>query len=332
MLHSVPLRYDFMTKLHNMLPEALEIGEDCVLRQLVVLLDEAKETLARDFDKVFPPFRSLPPYNGEDWRDVGIHSDMLVAFAELRGIELYVFHGNRKIHHIEGNSEKYLTCFCWDNHCYFAKNSMYYKQVRCLGLDCRVSAEKVRMERDTTIRKIEAKPYLGKVEAGIFLNSNIESIRLEWLNEGIVPRANVSGFNQFNSITRATEDGDCIVKAEPRYYEDIVMFMEKVGLSYQLEGIGVATLKVIEHFISPKRETVTEQTKAQLLIKQSYQCAKCGTCLLSAAPEIDHEPRIHESAAQRLSYLCHRCHQENPRRNVQLGTASVYRVAFLPTR
>ena len=54
MLHSVPLWYDFMTKLHNMLPEALEVGGQCVQKQVAKLLrcdemqiEEQLEQLAR---------------------------------------------------------------------------------------------------------------------------------------------------------------------------------------------------------------------------------------------------------------------------------------------
>ena len=56
MNHSTPLRYEFMTKLQNMLPEALEIGEQCVIRQLVILLNDSEDHLRRDFDQVFGPF------------------------------------------------------------------------------------------------------------------------------------------------------------------------------------------------------------------------------------------------------------------------------------
>ena len=50
--HGAPLRYDFMTKLRNMLPEALEVSEaPCVLRQCSILLNETLENLAHDFAK-----------------------------------------------------------------------------------------------------------------------------------------------------------------------------------------------------------------------------------------------------------------------------------------
>ena len=89
-------------------------------------------------------------------------------------------------------------------------------------------------------------------------------------------------------------------------------------------------MRAIEFLMAPKRETVGEQTKAQLLIKQAYQCANCGTCLISAAAEIDHEPRIHESAEQTLSYLCHQCHREKSSQELSVGNSFSIQSRFSP--
>ena len=111
MSHSVPLQYEFLN-LRNICPEALQIGEMCVIRQLEVLLKEDEASLCRAFDKIFSSFAPHPPYNGQDWREVGITSEMIIAFAEFRGIKLCVFHGNRKVKHLDGGSDQCLTYFC----------------------------------------------------------------------------------------------------------------------------------------------------------------------------------------------------------------------------
>ena len=111
MNHESPLRYEFMTRLKNMLPEALHAGKQCVVKQLTILLQESAETIERSFDSLFPLFRDDPPYNGLGWRDTGIHGDLLKAFCESRGISLYLFFGNWKVHASEGTSGKSLTCF-----------------------------------------------------------------------------------------------------------------------------------------------------------------------------------------------------------------------------
>ena len=201
-----PLRYEFMTKLKNPLPEAFEIGGDCVIRQLAILLSEAPETLSQTFDLVFGPFASEAPYNGSAWRDVGIHPDLLVAFAERRGIELCLFAGNRKIIQTAGGSEKYITVFCWDNHCYCARNSQYTNRLRVV--DSSRPPAQVRMERDGKCAKQKAHFWDGEVRAGLFLTEHVQYVRDQWLAEGIVPRANVSGVCKFNSITRGTPQGD----------------------------------------------------------------------------------------------------------------------------
>ena len=94
MNHSVPLKYEFL-KLHNMCPEALQIGEQCVIRQLSILLKEPAENLSREFDTIFESYVSHPPFNGTGWRTVGISTEMICDFAEKRGINLHVFHGNK---------------------------------------------------------------------------------------------------------------------------------------------------------------------------------------------------------------------------------------------
>ena len=71
------------------------------------------------------------------------------------------------------------------------------------------------MERDLIIREVGCKPWCGEVEAGLFLTDNLNHVRDQWLSEGVVPISNVRGFNQFNSVTRATENGKCVVKSEP---------------------------------------------------------------------------------------------------------------------
>ena len=90
-----------------MLPEAMEPGKGmCVVRQLSVLLKEPAEQICQTFDELFGVFAADPPYNGKDWREVGVHADLLKAFAQRNGITLYLFFGNKKIVHEEGSSEK----------------------------------------------------------------------------------------------------------------------------------------------------------------------------------------------------------------------------------
>ena len=128
MRQSVPLKYEFMN-IRSMSSEALKIGEQCVIRQLAILLKESHDNLSREFDTIFKNYMPHPPFNGTGWRDVGISTEMICEFAEKRGINLHVFHGNKKTHQIYGGSDQHLTYFNWDNHCYFAQTSERYGKI-----------------------------------------------------------------------------------------------------------------------------------------------------------------------------------------------------------
>ena len=171
-----------MTRLKNMLPEALHAGKQCVVKQLTILLQESADTIERTFDSLFPLFRDDPPYNGLGWRDTGIHGDLLKAFCESRGISLYLFFGNWKVHASEGTSGKSLTCFQWDGHSYFAQNSHYSAAGHVVEI--RREPARVRMERDLPIRKsVDFEPWGGIVCEGVFFADDVAAVRDGWLAE-----------------------------------------------------------------------------------------------------------------------------------------------------
>ena len=166
------------------------------------------------------------------------------------------------------------------------------------------------MERDTSIRELDFAPWDGNVRPGVFVTDDVKAVRDDWLRDGIVPRANVRGFNEFNSITRTTAEGDCTVKALPQYFTEIQEFAQRIGLTYAAQGAGMVTLAAVEHPMAPKREPVTEAENAAIILRQKHLCATCGTLLdrnaaeleHGPAPELDHVPRIHESRHQSLEY------------------------------
>ena len=101
---------------------------------------------------------------------------------------------------------------------------------------------KVEMDRDLGGKSDEPQFGDGEVKAGIFFTDELAYVRHEWLNEGLVPRANCRGYNKFNSITRSTHEGDCVVKQRPMYHEDIKQVMGTLNVPYHSTGIGKATL------------------------------------------------------------------------------------------
>ena len=108
MRHEQPLRYDWLyTK--GLLPEALYAGGDCVARQVSVLLGVPPQRIAEDLQVSWEKFKDAPPFNGQHFEVVGVTTEMMRDFAERRGITLIVLHGNRKICHEVGGSEKFLA-------------------------------------------------------------------------------------------------------------------------------------------------------------------------------------------------------------------------------
>ena len=69
-------------------------------------------------------------------------------FAERRGLNLIVLHGNTKIRHVTGGSEQWLCFAQWDNHAYFVKNSRPYVQKPVSDLNRHYDIQRVDMDRD----------------------------------------------------------------------------------------------------------------------------------------------------------------------------------------
>ena len=112
------------------------------------------------------------------------------------------------------------------------------------------------------------------------------------------------------------------------FYFDIASFMRELELPYHGESVGLATLRAIEHLMRPRRETVSPQERAGLMVKQKNLCAKCGACLLSASAEVDHEPRVCESLEQELQMLCVSCHRTKTSEEQSRGNAFNIRSRF----
>ena len=129
------------------------------------------------------------------------------------------------------------------------------------------------MDRDVSGKAKEPEFWCGEIKPGVFFTDNINYVRQEWLEEGIVPRANVRGYNKFNSITRHTPGGDCCVKQRPAFHADVREVMADLGVPYQSTGIGKATLQAIEWLMKPRRQETPPVDSEAYLAKQKYTCA-----------------------------------------------------------
>ena len=163
-----------------------------------------------------------------------------------------------------------------------------------------------------------------------FFTENVNYVRQQWLEEGIVPRANVRGYNKYNSITRRAEGGDCTVKQYPAFYHELQSVMSDLGVPYQSTGIGKATLQAIEWLMKPRREDTPKVDTEAYLALQKYTCAQCGTLLLNVSYEAHHQPRICESHETKIMILCKPCHSELSSEASQVGNTFSFRSKFSP--
>ena len=122
MRHEQPLRYDWLHTT-GMLPEALAPGQDCVTRQVALLLGESPKRIAEGLQVSWEKYKDAPPFHGQHFETTGVTTEMMRDFAERRGISLIVMHGNRKICHDVGGSDQFLAYVSWDSHAYFLRSA-----------------------------------------------------------------------------------------------------------------------------------------------------------------------------------------------------------------
>ena len=77
----------------KLLPEALDRGGQCMVRQIAAVTRLPETRIAGTLDALFPAFRDQPPFNGRDWREEGVTMRMAKAFAERHDLTLRTFHG-----------------------------------------------------------------------------------------------------------------------------------------------------------------------------------------------------------------------------------------------
>ena len=97
-------------------------------------------------------FKDAEPFNGEHSETRGVTTEMPEDFAERRGLNLIVLHGNTKIRHVTGGSEQWLCFAQWDNHAYFVKNSRPYVQKPVSDLNRHYDIQRVDTDRDVKIK------------------------------------------------------------------------------------------------------------------------------------------------------------------------------------
>ena len=123
-----------------------------MVKQAAVLLKEQPEKIRAQLQASWEKFKDAEPFNGQHFETLGVTTEMMEDFAERRGLNLIVLHGNTKIKHVTGGSEQWLTFVQWDNHAYFVKNSRPFVQKPVTDLNRHYDTQRVQMDRDVKTR------------------------------------------------------------------------------------------------------------------------------------------------------------------------------------
>ena len=101
-----------------------------------------------------------------------------------------------------------LTFFQWNNHAYFTKSSRGWAQITAHDDDEEEDTQVV-MERDCKAQDLtEWHWWQNQVRPGVsWTGESLTSLREEWLHEGVVPQACVTGLDKYSWIRRYCGEG-----------------------------------------------------------------------------------------------------------------------------
>ena len=117
-LNGTVLQYEFLDLKK---PCEYQRGGQCVVQQCAICLRMSESDVEYYLDLAFGEVSHGAPFNGDDWRNVGVSTEMMEKFAEMLDIGLHVFHGKQKIFQRSASSHDSpsLTYYQWDGHAFF---------------------------------------------------------------------------------------------------------------------------------------------------------------------------------------------------------------------
>ena len=298
-LNGTVLQYEFLDLKK---PCEYQRGGQCVVQQCAICLRMSESDVEYYLDLAFGEVSHGAPFNGDDWRNVGVSTEMMEKFAEMLDIGLHVFHGKQKIFQRSASSHDSpsLTYHQWDGHAFFELCSKSQMK-KTIGTPD--ASRYCIMRKPRSNDNAQEWSYYETVQDGSFYTDDIQSVRLAWLNEHVVPKTKCRDVGEFTSISR----GNCVVHQAPMFFHELRLFTQELGMRYRGEGIGSVTLQALE-FVLNRKHRFTEKEKLKILNEQQKLCAICGTLLLNAW-ECDHVPRAAESTECIPRALCKECHK-----------------------
>ena len=327
-----PLRqafpWDFGFK--GVCPEALEPSDNkCVPLQLNAILEDlkmSKEWLEEAFDDIVQelyggesnPYRieGEDGFEVRDWREAGVTTAMVQAFAEKNTLAVHAFWGDRKILSFVP-SEKQRTSLClyiWGDHAFFVQDPHTKSTL------ARAQKRRIRITPETVLCVISkpSEPYLnwrdfeGDIEEGHFKHPDLAQLRVELHSKGICPKVGLSGLGQMSTL-RVKE---CVIHQARREAAMCVFVAQEVaritGRTFEYFGESMASFAeraFTELCRPPARQYDAESFAVQLREKQGGVCASCGD--VADSFEVDHIlPRILGGSDEldNMQLICKECH------------------------
>ena len=151
------------------------------------------------------------PFLNDDWRTVGVTTEMMGKFAVILDIGLHIFHGKQKIFQrmASATDRPSLTFHQWDGHAYFELCSKSH-MVKSLGTPDRFCI----MRKPRTNEDAQEWQYYDTLQDGSFFTDDIQNVRNTWLCQGVVPKSRCRDVGEFTSISR----GNCVVHQAPMFF------------------------------------------------------------------------------------------------------------------
>ena len=316
---ATPFVYEFLPYREGIMPEAYEASNNCVCHQLAAQTEMDLAKIEEDMDSVFDalPKANKESYGGLGWREVGVSSRMLLAWAEKRQVKCSILWGKDLIQTyvpptrpaLDKRIKPIAACVWGDHiHCYgstAAKMAVGHLQPS----KCPVfQVSKMRMMREALEEKcpsFEPLPEGMLPEKGNYVceHDEIRQVLSRFLGERKVPAVRKVDFEkiaalQFDGLT---------VRAQPEHFHQLQDFCSALSayspirMSYRGTGLANTTLTAIIRLLRPRRQYVQENKVAI--------CAQCGE---QAKCERDHVTPLSHGGVE-TQMLCPGCHQEKTR-------------------
>ena len=197
-----------------------------------VVLGLPQETLIKAFDEIQP-----------GWQNKGLTAQSILTYAQEKNITTTVLYADNVVGRhkpLDRKHRKAMTFAIEGNH------ALFYKNPRVM-LNRAPAKRKLRTEKAP--QPVQWVPYEG-LQDGTFYYTDLDTLRLEFLNLGTCPQVTASAPHCLKSL----KVGKCIIKKDPVHSEQLRAWLRNMGLEWLGDGLPSASLRVLLSLLQPKRK------------------------------------------------------------------------------